>query len=83
MFIYLSLSIIFVLFLYFTVLDFVNEEAIEDAWVTGTYLSDTDLLLASRECLSRNFEVENAVQSAAASIAVRGVLFGNTRPVSR
>ncbi|PIN09513.1 Checkpoint RAD17-RFC complex, RAD17/RAD24 component [Handroanthus impetiginosus] len=70
-------------FLHENVLDFVNEEAIEDAGVIGTYLSDTDLLLAPRVgTLSRSFEADNVLQSAAASVAVRGVLFGNTCPVS-
>ncbi|KAG6385873.1 hypothetical protein SASPL_154756 [Salvia splendens] len=66
-------------FLHENVLDFVNEEAIEDAWVVGAYLSDTDLLLAPS---SKTWEAENVLQSAAASVAVRGVLFGNTRPLS-
>lgn len=67
--------------MHFTVLDFVSEEAIEDAWAVGTYLSDTDLLLASLTG-SKNFEAENLLQSAAASVAARGVLFGNTCPLS-
>ncbi|XP_073272987.1 cell cycle checkpoint protein RAD17 isoform X2 [Primulina huaijiensis] len=70
-------------FLQENVLDFVDEEAIEDAAVVTGYLSDTDLLLTPvGGTLSRNFEIENVVQSAAASVAVRGVLFGNTHPVS-
>ncbi|GFQ05816.1 cell cycle checkpoint protein rad17 [Phtheirospermum japonicum] len=70
-------------FLHENVLDFVSEEVIEDAWVIGKYLSDTDLLLAlSSGTSSRSFEVENVKQSIAASIAVRGVLFGNCYPVS-
>lgn len=60
-----------------------SEEAIEDAWVVGTYLSDTDLLLSpSTGTSSKNLEAENVLQSAAASVAVRGVLFGNTCPLS-
>lgn len=66
-----------------TVLDFVNEEGIEDAWAVGSYLSDTDLLLTpSFRNLSKTWEAENLLQSAAASVAVRGVLFGNTTPLS-
>lgn len=66
-----------------TVLDFVSEEAIEDAWVVGAYLSDTDLLLTpSIGSLSKTWDAENVLQSAAASVAVRGVLFGNTTPLS-
>ncbi|KAL6520808.1 hypothetical protein OROHE_016989 [Orobanche hederae] len=70
-------------FLHENVLDFVSEEAIDDACVIGRYLSDTDLFLApSNGALSRNFEVGNFKQSIAASVAVRGVLFGNSYPVS-
>lgn len=68
-------------FLHENVLDFIGEEAIDDAWVVASYLSDADVLLASLSGkLARNFEAENAVQSAAASVAVRGVLFGNSHP---
>ena len=68
------------MFVYFlAVLDFVNDEAIDDAWVVASYLSDSDVLLASvNGRMARNFEAENVVQSAAASVAVRGVLFGNS-----
>ncbi|KAH6799301.1 RADIATION SENSITIVE 17 [Perilla frutescens var. frutescens] len=70
-------------FLHENVLDFMSEEAIEDAWVVGSYLSDTDLLLApSIGTLSKTLEAENVLQAAAASVAVRGVLFGNTNPLS-
>ncbi|KAL2234872.1 UNVERIFIED_CONTAM: Cell cycle checkpoint protein RAD17 [Sesamum indicum] len=66
-----------------SVQDFVSEEAIQDAWVVNSYLSDTDLLLSPPTgCLVRKFEAENVTQSVAASVAVRGVLFGNTNPVS-
>ena len=73
------LVILFCLMIAITVLDFVNEEAIEDAWVVGAYLSDADLLLTPS---SKTWEAENVLQSAAASVAVRGVLFGNTSPLS-
>ncbi|XP_011078939.1 cell cycle checkpoint protein RAD17 [Sesamum indicum] len=70
-------------FLHENVQDFVSEEAIQDAWVVNSYLSDTDLLLSPPTgCLVRKFEAENVTQSVAASVAVRGVLFGNTNPVS-
>lgn len=60
-----------------------SEEAIEDALVVGTYLSDADLLLnPSIGTLSKTLEAENVLQSAAASIAVRGVLYGNTNPMT-
>lgn len=65
------------------VLDFINEEAIDDAWTVSSYLSDADTLLASLSGLFiRNYEASNIVQSAAASVAARGVLFGNTQPLS-
>ncbi|KAK4479960.1 hypothetical protein RD792_013014 [Penstemon davidsonii] len=70
-------------FLHENVLDFVSEDAIEEACVVAEYLSDTDFLLAPLTgTLSRTIEAENVIQSTAASIAVRGVLFGNTRPLS-
>lgn len=43
----------------------------------SSYLSDADTLLAFR-----NYEATNVVQSAAASVAARGVLFGNSHPLS-
>lgn len=60
-----------------------NDEAIDDAWVLSSYLGDADILLAKlRGTLSSNSEAESVLQSAAASIAVRGVLFGNSHPLS-
>ncbi|KAJ8545726.1 hypothetical protein K7X08_018309 [Anisodus acutangulus] len=47
-------------FLHENVLDFMSEEAIDDA----------------------DFGAENLIQSAAASVAARGVLFGNAHPAS-
>lgn len=68
-------------FLHENVLDFLREEAIDDAWVVTSYLSDADFLLASLGGMrSRNYEAENIVQSSAASVSVRGVLFGNFHP---
>ncbi|XP_059623455.1 cell cycle checkpoint protein RAD17 isoform X2 [Cornus florida] len=68
-------------FLHENVLDFLNEEAIDDAWVVASYLSDADFLLSSLSgMLTRNYEAQNVVQSAAASVAVRGVLFGKFHP---
>lgn len=67
----------------YAVLDFMNEEAIDNAWIVASYLSDVDCFLASLGGLvTRNYEAENVVQSSAASVAVRGVLFGNTHPLS-
>ncbi|XP_030974224.1 cell cycle checkpoint protein RAD17 isoform X2 [Quercus lobata] len=63
------------------VLDFLCEEAIDDAWTVASYLSDADMLLATfRGMLTRYNEAENVLQTAAASVAVRGVLFGNSHP---
>ncbi|KAG9137697.1 hypothetical protein Leryth_019280 [Lithospermum erythrorhizon] len=67
-------------FLHENVLDFIDEEAIDDAWSVLSYLSDSDLLLASPNRISRSYEAENVVQSVAASVAVRGVLYGNSHP---
>lgn len=53
----------------------------DDAWAVASYLGDADLLLAtSRRTLNRHSEIENVLQSAAASVAVRGVLYGNFHP---
>ncbi|KDO71280.1 hypothetical protein CISIN_1g005987mg [Citrus sinensis] len=69
-------------FLHENFLDFISEDAIDDAWAVASYLSDADLLLASfRGRLVRYNEADNVLQSAAASVAARGVLFGNSHPV--
>ncbi|KAF3678401.1 hypothetical protein FXO38_03283 [Capsicum annuum] len=69
-------------FLHENVLDFLSEEAIDDAWLVASYLSDADFLLSSLNGrLSRDVGAENIIQSAAASVAARGVLFGNAHPV--
>ncbi|XVF15946.1 hypothetical protein REPUB_Repub09cG0199700 [Reevesia pubescens] len=68
-------------FLHENVLDFLNDEAMDDAWTVASYLGDADLLLASFQgMLARHSETENVLQSAAASVAVRGVLYGNFHP---
>ncbi|XP_022751475.1 cell cycle checkpoint protein RAD17-like isoform X3 [Durio zibethinus] len=68
-------------FLHENVLDFLCDEAMDDAWAVASYLGDADLLLASfRGMLTRHSETENVLQSAAASVAVRGVLYGNFHP---
>ncbi|XP_054810722.1 cell cycle checkpoint protein RAD17 [Prosopis cineraria] len=70
-------------FLHENVLDFMNEEAIDDAWVVSSYLGDSDILLAKlRGMVSRYNEAEGVLPSAAASVAVRGVLFGNSHTLS-
>ncbi|KAL5752461.1 hypothetical protein ACOSP7_022646 [Xanthoceras sorbifolium] len=69
-------------FLHENVLEFISEEAMEDASAVASYLGDADLLFASfRGILARYNEAENVLQSAAASVAVRGVLFGNSHPL--
>ncbi|KAK6237308.1 hypothetical protein QUC31_002777 [Theobroma cacao] len=68
-------------FLHENVLDFLSDEAMDDAWAVASYLGDADLLLASfRGMLAKHSETENVLQSAAASVAVRGVLYGNFHP---
>ncbi|KAF5765169.1 putative checkpoint protein Rad17/Rad24 [Helianthus annuus] len=70
-------------FLQENVLDFVHEEAMDDAWMATSYLSDADTLLASLSGAQyRNYVAENIIQSTAASVAVRGVMFGNRHPLS-
>ncbi|KAK3224354.1 hypothetical protein Dsin_011379 [Dipteronia sinensis] len=69
-------------FLHENVLEFIGEEAIDDASAVASYLGDADLLFASfRGILTIYNEAENVLQSAAASVAVRGVLFGNSHPL--
>ena len=69
-------------FNFLAVLDFMNDEATDDACVVASYLSDADFLLASlSRMLTRNYEAENVVQSSATSVAVRGVLFANFHPL--
>ncbi|WCJ32685.1 Cell cycle checkpoint protein RAD17 [Euphorbia peplus] len=68
-------------FLQENVLDFICDEAMDAAGDVASYLSDADLLLSSfRGMLTKHNEADNILQSAAASVAVRGVLFGNSQP---
>lgn len=70
-------------FLHENVLDFLSEEAIDDASAVASYLSDSDFLLAAhRGMLATSYEAGNVLQSAAASVAARGVLFGNSHPLA-
>ncbi|CAD6202867.1 unnamed protein product [Miscanthus lutarioriparius] len=62
-------------FLYENVIDFIDSEAVDDAWVVVSYLSDADCLLTASPIASYNSE--NIAQLIAASVAARGVLFGN------
>ncbi|CAN1757851.1 Cell cycle checkpoint protein RAD17 [Linum perenne] len=71
-------------FLHENILDFISDEAMDDASDVTAYLSDADMLLSSfRGQLARYNEAENILQSAAASVACRGVLFGNAHPSPR
>lgn len=67
----------------YVVLDFVSDGAIEDAWCVSSYLADADLLLADiRGKMSGHNKTEDILQSAGASVAMRGVLYGNKQPWS-
>lgn len=73
-------------FLHENVLDFISDDAIDDARLVTSYLSDVDCLLASplpatwSWMISGIYESDSVVQAVAASVAVRGVLFGNSHP---
>lgn len=73
-------------FLHENVLDFISDEAIEDASAVTSYLSDVDCLLATSHgstwshTMTGQHELEKIGQLAAASVSVRGVLFGNSHP---
>ncbi|VFQ88176.1 unnamed protein product [Cuscuta campestris] len=68
-------------FLHENVLDFLSEVATDDAWVVSSYLSDADFLLAPpNTMLASSLRSENLQHSVAASVAARGVLFGNNHP---
>ncbi|ESQ31085.1 hypothetical protein EUTSA_v10003881mg [Eutrema salsugineum] len=70
-------------FLHENVLDFLSDGAMEDAWCVASYLADADLLLAAlRGKISGHNKTEDVLQSAGASVAVRGVLYGNKQPWS-
>ncbi|XP_062216222.1 cell cycle checkpoint protein RAD17-like isoform X2 [Phragmites australis] len=58
-----------------TVADFLYENAVDDAWAVVSYLSEADCLLAGSPIAS--YSSENMAQLIAASVAARGVLFGN------
>ncbi|XP_062216223.1 cell cycle checkpoint protein RAD17-like isoform X3 [Phragmites australis] len=57
-----------------TVADFLYEN-VDDAWAVVSYLSEADCLLAGSPIAS--YSSENMAQLIAASVAARGVLFGN------
>ncbi|KAJ6801884.1 cell cycle checkpoint protein RAD17 isoform X3 [Iris pallida] len=73
-------------FLHENVLDFISDGAIDDVSLVTSYLCDADFLLASStspawSCLTPEmFGFQSMVQSIAASVAARGVLFGNSHP---
>ncbi|GAV64837.1 Rad17 domain-containing protein [Cephalotus follicularis] len=69
-------------FLHENVLDFMSEEAVDDSWAVASYIGDADLLLSSfRGMMGKNDESDNVLQSAGVSVAVRGVLYGNSHPL--
>ncbi|XP_043696838.1 cell cycle checkpoint protein RAD17 isoform X2 [Telopea speciosissima] len=72
-------------FLHENVLDFISDQAVDDAWAVSSYLSDADCLLASSVhqftwSQMMKYERESIGQEVAASVAARGVLFGNSHP---
>ncbi|XP_042483455.1 cell cycle checkpoint protein RAD17 isoform X2 [Macadamia integrifolia] len=67
-------------FLHENVLDFINDQAVDDAWAVSSYLSDADCLLATSLhqftwSQMMKYERESIGQEVAASVAARGVLF--------
>jgi cell cycle checkpoint protein len=64
----------------FAVIDFIDSEAVDDAWAVVSYLSEADCLLTASPIASYNSE--NIAQLIAASVAARGVLFGNAHVTS-
>ncbi|XP_042435099.1 cell cycle checkpoint protein RAD17-like isoform X5 [Zingiber officinale] len=67
------------------VLDFLSDEAIENASLIASYLSDADNILASMthrrfHRITDTYEPDSIRQQIVASVAVRGVLFGNSCP---
>ena len=54
-----------------------SEEAIDNAWIVASYLTDADCLLASLGgLLTRNYEAENVEQSSAALLLCVGCYLG-------
>lgn len=54
----------------------------DDAWTVLSYLSEADLLLDDSFGARAKYNVAEGVQqAAAASVAVRGALFGNFHPL--
>ncbi|XP_020093699.1 cell cycle checkpoint protein RAD17 isoform X2 [Ananas comosus] len=76
-------------FLFENVLDFINDEAVDDAGLVASYLSDADCLLCGgvqpslHRVTGERHKTESLTQSIAVSVAARGVLFGNSQPSSR
>ncbi|KAF3796446.1 Cell cycle checkpoint protein, partial [Nymphaea thermarum] len=74
-------------FLHENVLDFISDEAVDDAFTVASYLSEADGLVAtslssSRTAMLDRYDARSLSQFLAASVAIRGVLFGNSRPSS-
>jgi cell cycle checkpoint protein len=74
-------------FLHENVLDFIDFDSVNESWVVSACLSDADCLLASgllgmssRRTVYEINESEFLAHTIAASVSVRGVLFGNSQP---
>ncbi|XP_010933333.1 cell cycle checkpoint protein RAD17 isoform X3 [Elaeis guineensis] len=73
-------------FLHENVLDFISDDEVDNVWLVTSYLSDADCLLGGvlrptkRQMIPEVYEVESVAQSFAASVAIRGVLFANSKP---
>ncbi|XP_038982256.1 cell cycle checkpoint protein RAD17-like isoform X1 [Phoenix dactylifera] len=73
-------------FLHENVLDFISDEEVDNVWLVTSYLSDADCLLggvlrpARRQMIPEIYDVESVAQAFAASVAIRGVLFANSKP---
>ncbi|KAJ3682598.1 hypothetical protein LUZ60_015171 [Juncus effusus] len=75
-------------FLHENVLDFIDSDTVSDAWAVSAYLSDSDFLVGknmgmmARRAVDDLSEFEGLACVIAASVSVRGVLFGNSQPAT-
>ncbi|KAG1361950.1 cell cycle checkpoint protein RAD17 [Cocos nucifera] len=73
-------------FLHENVLDFISDDEVDNVWLVTSYLSDADCLLGGvlrptrHQLIPDIYEVESVAQSFAALVAIRGVLFANSKP---
>lgn len=84
---YYSLWVITTLSIVFAVLDFISDEAVDDACTVSFYLSECDQLRATAsygsirsQLRTEMNESDSIPQQVAALVAVRGVLYGNSHP---